>query len=202
MSNIPFEEVTKMLLSEKCNRFIFAIFCTDCAALYFYRVPLLWMILVFCTAWLVWAMCIFLYQWFHLKKERKERQKYLQIQESENTVKRKNLAADAFLLLEEFKKDLLCYAYMKGRKSKTYSNLWLYSYQSDKFAGQLFFVNEISAIHNPDWVLTNYQNRNGEISFTIAPELVLIIQDEIKKNQYTLDIISQRLENFFDKDNQ
>ena len=68
-----FLDIMKILLTKDGNRLVFAILCADVVALFFIRSFIAWLVLVFCCAYLIWSLIIFLFQRY---RSYSEKQKY------------------------------------------------------------------------------------------------------------------------------
>ncbi len=66
-----FLDIMKILLTKDENRLIFAILCADVVVLFFIRCIFVWIVLVFCCAYLIWALIIFLFQRYRSYSEKK-----------------------------------------------------------------------------------------------------------------------------------
>lgn len=113
-----FLDIMKILLTKDENRLIFAILCADVVVLFFIRCIFVWIVLVFCCAYLIWALIIFLFQRYRSYSEKKIYKRQNAKKEADDRVMRKKLAKDLFHTLEYLPKQLLCYAILKFYISK------------------------------------------------------------------------------------
>ena len=122
-----FLDIMKILLTKDGNRLVFAILCADVVALFFIRCIIAWIVLAFCCAYLIWSLIIFLFQRYRSYSEKQKYKRQNAKKEADDRVMRKKLAKDLFHTLEYLPKQLLCYAILKGKKSSTFQNVWMFN---------------------------------------------------------------------------
>lgn len=144
-----FLDIMKILLTKDENRLIFAILCADVVVLFFIRCIFVWIVLVFCCAYLIWALIIFLFQRYRSYSEKKIYKRQNAKKEADDRVMRKKLAKDLFHTLEYLPKQLLCYAILKGKKSSTFQNVWMFNDFNELYPIEINKIDSLRVPHYP-----------------------------------------------------
>lgn len=144
-----FLDIMKILLTKDENRLIFAILCADVVVLFFIRCIFVWIVLVFCCAYLIWALIIFLFQRYRSYSEKKIYKRQNAKKEADDRVMRKKLAKDLFHTLEYLPKQLLCYAILKGEKSSTFQNVWMFNDFNELYPIEINKIDSLRVPHYP-----------------------------------------------------
>lgn len=197
-----FLDIMKILLTKDANRLVFAILCADVVALFFIRCIIAWLVLVFCCAYLIWSLIIFLFQRYRNYREKQKYKRQNAKKEAEDRVMRKNLAKDLFHTLEYLPKQLLCYAILKGEKSSTFQNVWMFNDFNELFPIEINKIDSLRVPHYPQIEFTKIQTNYRQTSIMILPELVELIMNEITNNRYTLQKVVKNINKYYDMINE
>ena len=197
-----FLDIMKILLTKDANRLVFAILCADVVALFFIRCIIAWLVLVFCCAYLIWSLIIFLFQRYRSYREKQKYKRQNAKKEAEDRVMRKNLAKDLFHTLEYLPKQLLCYAILKGEKSSTFQNVWMFNDFNELFPIEINKIDSLKVPHYPQIEFTKIQTNYRQTSIMILPELVELIMNEITNNRYTLQKVVKNINKYYDMINE
>lgn len=197
-----FLDIMKILLTKDANRLVFAILCADVVALFFIRCIIAWLVLVFCCAYLIWSLIIFLFQRYRSYREKQKYKRRNAKKEAEDRVMRKNLAKDLFHTLEYLPKQLLCYAILKGEKSSTFQNVWMFNDFNELFPIEINKIDSLRVPHYPQIEFTKIQTNYRQTSIMILPELVELIMNEITNNRYTLQKVVKNINKYYDMINE
>lgn len=197
-----FLDIMKILLTKDANRLVFAILCADVVALFFIRCIIAWLVLVFCCAYLIWSLIIFLFQRYRSYREKQKYKRQNAKKEAEDRVMRKNLAKDLFHTLEYLPKQLLCYAILKGEKSSTFQNVWMFNDFNELFPIEINKIDSLRVLHYPQIEFTKIQTNYRQTSIMILPELVELIMNEITNNRYTLQKVVKNINKYYDMINE
>lgn len=197
-----FLDIMKILLTKDANRLVFAILCADVVALFFIRCIIAWLVLVFCCAYLIWSLIIFLFQRYRSYREKQKYKRQNAKKEAEDRVMRKNLAKDLFHTLEYLPKQLLCYAILKGEKSSTFQNVWMFNDFNELFPIEINKIDSLRVPHYPQIEFTKIQTNYRQTSIMILPELVELIMNEITNNRYTLQKVVKNINKYYDMINE
>lgn len=193
-----FLDIMKILLTKDGNRLIFAILCADVVALFFIRCIIAWLVLVFCCAYLIWSLIIFLFQRYRSYREKQKYKRQNAKKEADDRVMRKNLAKDLFHTLEYLPKQLLCYAILKGKKSSTFQNVWMFNDFNELYPIEINKIDSLRVPHYPQIEFTKIQTNYRQTSIMILPELVELIMNEITNNRYTLQKVVKNINKYYD----
>ncbi|WP_308245656.1 hypothetical protein [uncultured Prevotella sp.] len=193
-----FLDIMKILLTKDGNRLIFAILCADVVALFFIRCIIAWLVLVFCCAYLIWSLIIFLFQRYRSYREKQKYKRQNAKKEADDRVMRKNLAKDLFHTLEYLPKQLLCYAILKGKKSSTFLNVWMFNDFNELYPIEINKIDSLRVPHYPQIEFTKIQTNYRQTSIMILPELVELIMNEITNNRYTLQKVVKNINKYYD----
>lgn len=194
--------IIKILLTKDGNRLVFAILCADVVALFFIRCIIAWLVLGFCCAYLIWPLIIFL---FHQYRSYREKQKYKRQnakKEADDCVMRKKIASDLFHTLEYLPKQLLCYAILKGEKSSTFQNVWMFNDFNELYPIGIKIIDSLRVPHYPQIEFTKIRTNYRQTSIMILPELVELIMNEIANNRYTLQKVVKNINKHYDMINE
>lgn len=197
-----FLDIMKILLNKDGNRLVFAILCADVVALFFIRCIIAWLILVFCCAYLIWSLIIFLFQRYRSYREKQKYKRKNAKKEADDRVMRKNLAKDLFHTLEYLPKQLLCYAILKGEKSSTFQNVWMFNDFNELYPIEINKIDSLRVPHYPQIEFTKIQTNYRQTSIMILPELVELIMNEITNNRYTLQKVVKNINKYYDMINE
>lgn len=192
----------KILLTKDGNRLVFAILCADVVALFFIRCIIAWLVLVFCCAYLIWSLIIFLFQRYRSYREKQKYKRQNAKKEADDRVMRKNLAKDLFHTLEYLPKQLLCYAILKGEKSSTFQNVWMFNDFNELYPIEINKIDSLRVPHYPQIEFTKIQTNYRQTSIMILPELVELIMNEITNNRYTLQKVVKNINKYYDMINE
>lgn len=193
-----FLDIMKILLTKDGNRLIFAILCADVVALFFIRCIIAWLVLVFCCAYLIWSLIIFLFQRYRSYREKQKYKRQNAKKEADDRVMRNNLAKDLFHTLEYLPKQLLCYAILKGKKSSTFQNVWMFNDFNELYPIEINKIDSLRVPHYPQIEFTKIQTNYRQTSIMILPELVELIMNEITNNRYTLQKVVKNINKYYD----
>lgn len=193
-----FLDIMKILLTKDGNRLIFAILCADVVALFFIRCIIAWLVLVFCCAYLIWSLIIFLFQRYRSYREKQKYKRQNAKKEADDRVMRKILAKDLFHTLEYLPKQLLCYAILKGKKSSTFLNVWMFNDFNELYPIEINKIDSLRVPHYPQIEFTKIQTNYRQTSIMILPELVELIMNEITNNRYTLQKVVKNINKYYD----
>lgn len=194
--------IIKILLTKDGDRLVFAILCADVVALFFIRCIIAWLVLVFCCAYLIWSLIIFLFQRYRSYREKQKYKLQNAKKEAEDRVMRKNLARDLFHMLEYLPKQLLCYAILKGEKSSTFQNVWMFNDFNELYPIEINKIDSLRVPHYPQTEFTKIQTNYRQTSIMILPELVELIMNEITNNRYTLQKVVKNINKYYDMINE
>lgn len=194
--------IMKILLTKDGNRLAFAILCADVVALFFIRCIIAWIVLGFCCAYLIWSLIIFLYQRYRSYREKQKYKRQNAKKEADDRVMRKNLAKDLFHTLEYLPKQLLCYAILKGEKSSTFQNVWMFNDFNELYPIEINKIDSLRVPHYPQIEFTKIQTNYRQTSIMILPELVELIMNEITNNRYTLQKVVKNINKYYDMINE
>ena len=197
-----FLDIMKILLNKDGNRLVFAILCADVVALFFIRCIIAWLVLVFCCAYLIWSLIIFLFQRYRSYREKQKYKRQNAKKEADDRVIRKNLAKDLFHTLEYLPKQLLCYAILKGKKSSTFQNVWMFNDFNELYPIEINKIDSLRVPHYPQIEFTKIQTNYRQTSIMILPELVELIMNEITNNRYTLQKVVKNINKYYDMINE
>lgn len=197
-----FLDIMKILLNKDGNRLVFAILCADVVALFFIRCIIAWLVLVFCCAYLIWSLIIFLFQRYRSYREKQKYKRQNAKKEADDRVIRKNLAKDLFHTLEYLPKQLLCYAILKGEKSSTFQNVWMFNDFNELYPIEINKIDSLRVPHYPQIEFTKIQTNYRQTSIMILPELVELIMNEITNNRYTLQKVVKNINKYYDMINE
>lgn len=197
-----FLDIMKILLTKDGNRLVFAILCADVVALFFIRCIIAWLVLVFCCAYLIWSLIIFLFQRYRSYREKQKYKRQNAKKEADDRVMRKNLAKDLFHTLEYLPKQLLCYAILKGEKSSTFQNVWMFNDFNELYPIEINKIDSLRVPHYPQIEFTKIQINYRQTSIMILPELVELIMNEITNNRYTLQKVVKNINKYYDMINE
>lgn len=197
-----FLDIIKILLNKDGNRLVFAILCADVVALFFIRCIIAWLVLVFCCAYLIWSLIIFLFQRYRSYREKQKYKRQNAKKEADDRVMRKNLAKDLFHTLEYLPKQLLCYAILKGKKSSTFQNVWMFNDFNELYPIEINKIDSLRVPHYPQIEFTKIQTNYRQTSIMILPELVELIMNEITNNRYTLQKVVKNINKYYDMINE
>ncbi|WP_337502608.1 hypothetical protein [Segatella sp.] len=197
-----FLDIMKILLNKDGNRLVFAILCVDVVALFFIRCIIAWLVLVFCCAYLIWSLIIFLFQRYRSYREKQKYKRQNAKKEADDRVMRKNLAKDLFHTLEYLPKQLLCYAILKGEKSSTFQNVWMFNDFNELYPIEINKIDSLRIPHYPQIEFTKIQTNYRQTSIMILPELVELIMNEITNNRYTLQKVVKNINKYYDMINE
>ena len=197
-----FLDIMKILLIKDGNRLVFAILCADVVALFFIRCIIAWLVLVFCCAYLIWSLIIFLFQRYRSYREKQKYKRQNAKKEADDRVIRKNLAKDLFHTLEYLPKQLLCYAILKGEKSSTFQNVWMFNDFNELYPIEINKIDSLRVPHYPQIEFTKIQTNYRQTSIMILPELVELIMNEITNNRYTLQKVVKNINKYYDMINE
>lgn len=197
-----FLDIMKILLTKDGNRLVFAILCADVVALFFIRCIIAWLVLVFCCAYLIWSLIIFLFQRYRSYREKQKYKRQNAKKEAEDRVMRKNLAKDLFHTLEYLPKQLLCYAILKGEKSSAFQNVWMFNDFNEIYPIEINKIDSLRVPHYPQIEFTKIQTNYRQTSIMILPELVELIMNEITNNRYTLQKVVKNINKYYDMINE
>jgi hypothetical protein len=192
-----FFDIIKILLSGNDNKLVFAILCADAVALYFIPCIITWLILTFCCASLGWPLLVFLFQRLRSLREKQKYKRQNAKKEAKDRVMRKNAARDLFDTLEYLPKQLLCYVIIKGKKSSTFSNVWMFNDFDELYPVEIKKIDSLRVPHYPQIEFTKIQTYYRQTSIMILPELVELIMDEISSNQYTLQKVVKNITKYY-----
>ena len=192
----------KILLTKDGNRLVFAILCADVVALFFIRCIIAWLVLVFCCAYLIWSLIIFLFQRYRSYREKQKYKRQNAKKEADDRVMRKKLAKDLFHTLEYLPKQLLCYAILKGEKSSTFQNVWMFNDFNELYPIEINKIDSLRVPHYPQIEFTKIQTNYRQTSIMILPELVELIMNEITNNRYTLQKVVKNINKYYDMINE
>lgn len=195
-------DIMKILLTKDRNRLVFAILCADVVALFFIRCIIAWIVLVFCCAYLIWSLIIFLFQRYRSYREKQKYKRQNAKKEADDRVMRKNLAKDLFHTLEYLPKQLLCYAILKGKKSSTFQNVWMFNDFNELYPIEINKIDSLRVPHYPQIEFTKIQTNYRQTSIMILPELVELIMNEITNNRYTLQKVVKNINKYYDMINE
>lgn len=194
--------IMKILLTKDGNRLAFAILCADVVALFFIRCIIAWIVLGFCCAYLIWSLIIFLYQRYRSYREKQKYKRQNAKKEADDRVMRKKLAKDLFHTLEYLPKQLLCYAILKGEKSSTFQNVWMFNDFNELYPIEINKIDSLRVPHYPQIEFTKIQTNYRQTSIMILPELVELIMNEITNNRYTLQKVVKNINKYYDMINE
>lgn len=194
--------IMKILLTKDGNRLAFAILCADVVALFFIRCIIAWIVLGFCCAYLIWSLIIFLYQRYRSYREKQKYKRQNAKKEADDRVMRKHLARDLFHTLEYLPKQLLCYAILKGEKSSTFQNVWMFKDFNELYPIEINKIDSLRVPHYPQIEFTKIQTNYRQTSIMILPELVELIMNEITNNRYTLQKVVKNINKHYDMINE
>lgn len=197
-----FLDIMKILLTKDANRLVFAILCADVVALFFIRCIIAWLVLVFCCAYLIWSLIIFLFQRYRSYREKQKYKRQNAKKEADDRIMRKNLAKDLFHTLKYLPKQLLCYAILKGEKSSTFQNVWMFNDFNELFPIEINKIDSLRVPHYPQIEFTKIQTNYRQTSIMILPELVELIMNEITNNRYTLQKVVKNINKYYDMINE
>lgn len=197
-----FLDIIKILLNKDGNRLVFAILCADVVALFFIRCIITWLVLVFCCAYLIWSLIIFLFQRYRSYREKQKYKRQNAKKEADDRVMRKNLAKDLFHTLEYLPKQLLCYAILKGKKSSTFQNVWMFNDFNELYPIEINKIDSLRVPHYPQIEFTKIQTNYRQTSIMILPELAELIMNEITNNRYTLQKVVKNINKYYDMINE
>lgn len=197
-----FLDIMKILLNKDGDRLVFAILCADVIALFFIRCIIAWLVLVFCCAYLIWSLIIFLFQRYRSYREKQKYKRQNAKKEADDRVMRKNLAKDLFHTLEYLPKQLLCYAILKGEKSSTFQNVWMFNDFNELYPIEINKIDSLRVPHYPQIEFTKIQTNYRQTSIMILPELVELIMNEITNNRYTLQKVVKNINKYYDMINE
>lgn len=194
--------IMKILLTKDGNRLAFAILCADVVALFFIRCIIAWIVLGFCCAYLIWSLIIFLYQRYRSYREKQKYKRQNAKKEADDRVMRKHLARDLFHTLEYLPKQLLCYTILKGEKSSTFQNVWMFKDFNELYPIEINKIDSLRVPHYPQIEFTKIQTNYRQTSIMILPELVELIMNEITNNRYTLQKVVKNINKHYDMINE
>lgn len=197
-----FLDIMKILLNKDGNRLVFAILCADVVALFFIRCIIAWLVLVFCCAYLIWPLIIFLFQRYRSYREKQKYKRQNAKKEADDRVMRKKIAKDLFHTLEYLPKQLLCYAILKGEKSSTFQNVWMFNDFNELYPIEINKIDSLRVPHYPQIEFTKIQTNYRQTSIMILPELVELIMNEITNNRYTLQKVVKNINKYYDMINE
>lgn len=197
-----FLDIMKILLNKDGDRLVFAILCADVVALFFIRCIIAWLVLVFCCAYLIWSLIIFLFQRYRSYREKQKYKRQNAKKEADDRVMRKNLAKDLIHTLEYLPKQLLCYAILKGEKSSTFQNVWMFNDFNELYPIEINKIDSLRVPHYPQIEFTKIQTNYRQTSIMILPELVELIMNEITNNRYTLQKVVKNINKYYDMINE
>lgn len=197
-----FLDIMKILLNKDGDRLVFAILCADVVALFFIRCIIAWLVLVFCCAYLIWSLIIFLFQRYRSYRGKQKYKRQNAKKEADDRVMRKNLAKDLFHTLEYLPKQLLCYAILKGEKSSTFQNVWMFNDFNELYPIEINKIDSLRVPHYPQIEFTKIQTNYRQTSIMILPELVELIMNEITNNRYTLQKVVKNINKYYDMINE
>lgn len=197
-----FLDIMKILLNKDGNRLVFAILCADVVALFFIRCIIAWLVLVFCCAYLIWSLIIFLFQRYRSYREKQKYKRQNAKKEADDRVMRKKLAKDLFHTLEYLPKQLLCYAILKGKKSSTFQNVWMFNDFNELYPIEINKIDSLRVPHYPQIEFTKIQTNYRQTSIMILPEVVELIMNEITNNRYTLQKVVKNINKYYDMINE
>lgn len=197
-----FLDIMKILLNKDGDRLVFAILCADVVALFFIRCIIAWLVLVFCCAYLIWSLIIFLFQRYRSYREKQKYKRQNAKKEADDRVMRKKLAKDLFHTLEYLPKQLLCYAILKGKKSSTFQNVWMFNDFNELYPIEINKIDSLRVPHYPQIEFTKIQTNYRQTSIMILPELVELIMNEITNNRYTLQKVVKNINKYYDMINE
>lgn len=197
-----FLDIMKILLNKDGDRLVFAILCADVVALFFIRCIIAWLVLVFCCAYLIWSLIIFLFQRYRSYREKQKYKRQNAKKEADDRVMRKYLAKDLFHTLEYLPKQLLCYAILKGEKSSTFQNVWMFNDFNELYPIEINKIDSLRVPHYPQIEFTKIQTNYRQTSIMILPELVELIMNEITNNRYTLQKVVKNINKYYDMINE
>ncbi len=197
-----FLDIMKILLTKDGNRLVFAILCADVVALFFIRCIIAWIVLAFCCAYLIWSLIIFLFQRYRSYSEKQKYKRQNAKKEADDRVMRKKLAKDLFHTLEYLPKQLLCYAILKGKKSSTFQNVWMFNDFNELYPIEINKIDSLRVPHYPQIEFTKIQTNYRQTSIMILPELVELIMNEITNNRYTLQNVVKNINKYYDMINE
>lgn len=197
-----FLDIMKILLTKDGNRLVFAILCADVVVLFFIRCIIAWLVLVFCCAYLIWSLIIFLFQRYRSYREKQKYKRQNAKKEADDRVMRKKLAKDLFHTLEYLPKQLLCYAILKGEKSSTFQNVWMFNDFNELYPIEINKIDSLRVPHYPQIEFTKIQTNYRQTSIMILPELVELIMNEITNNRYTLQKVVKNINKYYDMINE
>lgn len=197
-----FLDIMKILLNKDGDRLVFAILCADVVALFFIRCIIAWLVLVFCCAYLIWSLIIFLFQRYRSYREKQKYKRQNAKKEADERVMRKNLAKDLFHTLEYLPKQLLCYAILKGEKSSTFQNVWMFNDFNELYPIEINKIDSLRVPHYPQIEFTKIQTNYRQTSIMILPELVELIMNDITNNRYTLQKVVKNINKYYDMINE
>lgn len=197
-----FLDIMKILLTKDGNRLVFAILCADVVVLFFIRCIIAWLVLVFCCAYLIWSLIIFLFQRYRSYREKQKYKRQNAKKEADDRVMRKKLAKDLFHTLEYLPKQLLCYAILKGKKSSTFQNVWMFNDFNELYPIEINKIDSLRVPHYPQIEFTKIQTNCRQTSIMILPELVELIMNEITNNRYTLQKVVKNINKYYDMINE
>lgn len=197
-----FLDIMKILLNKDGDRLVFAILCADVVALFFIRCIIAWLVLVFCCAYLIWSLIIFLFQRYRSYREKQKYKRQNAKKEADDRVMRKILAKDLFHTLEYLPKQLLCYAILKGEKSSTFQNVWMFNDFNELYPIEINKIDSLRVPHYPQIEFTKIQTNYRQTSIMILPELVELIMNEITNNRYTLQKVVKNINKYYDMINE
>lgn len=193
-----FLSIMNFLLSKDGNRFVFAILCADVVALFFIRCIIAWLVLAFCSSFLIWPLIIFLIQRYRRYREKQTYKRQNAKKEADDRVMRKKIARDLFQTLEYLPKQLLCYAILKGDKSSTFQNVWMFNDFNEIYPIKIDKIDSLRVPHYPQIEFTKIQTHYRQTSIMILPELVELIMNEITNNRYTLQKVVKNINKHYD----
>ena len=122
--------------------------------------------------------------------------------EADDRVMRKKLAKDLFHTLEYLPKQLLCYAILKGKKSSTFQNVWMFNDFNELYPIEINKIDSLRVPHYPQIEFTKIQTNYRQTSIMILPELVELIMNEITNNRYTLQNVVKNINKYYDMINE
>lgn len=197
-----FLDIMKIFLTKDGNRLVFAILCVDVVALFIIRSIIAWIVFVFCCAYLIWPLIIFLFQRYRSYREKQKYKRQNAKKEADDRVMRKNLAKDLFHKLDYLSKQLLCYAILKGEKSSTFQNVWMFNDFNELYPIKINKVDSLRVTHYPQIEFTKIKTNYRQTSIMILPELVELIMNEINNNRYTLQKVVKNINQYYDMINE
>lgn len=197
-----FLDIMKILLTKDGNRWVFATLCADVVALFFIRCIFTWIVFVFCCAYLIWPLIIFLFQRYRSYREKQKYKRQNAKKEADDRVMRKKLAKDLFHTLKYLPKQLLCYAILKGEKSSTFQNVWMFNDFNDIYPIEINKIESLRVPHYPQIEFTKIQTNNRQTSIMILPELGELIKNEIANNRYTVEKVVENINKYYDMINE